>query len=67
MRSRENWNDKSALGPMQTSDSMSALGQQQTYDRLNKMQTRTWSNNRVDCKAGAATLSGLLYLFIYAA
>jgi hypothetical protein len=52
---------------MQTSDSMSALGQQQTYDRLNKMQTRTWSNNRVDCKAGAATLSELLYLFIYTA
>jgi hypothetical protein len=46
---------------------MAAIGQKQTYDRLTAKQTRTWSSNRVDCKAGAATLPELLYLFIYTA
>jgi len=52
-------------GPDAVTIKMTAFGQKQTDDFLTAKQTRSWSNNRVGCKAGAATLSGLIYLFIY--
>jgi len=52
-------------GPDAVTIKMTTFGHEQTYDFLTAKQTRTWCSNRVDCKAGAATLSGLTYLFIF--